>query len=265
MVALDESSIVEMAERHQAAPCEHQVLQLIQKQIQDAQRQLKNDGSAPSSERHRSPQQEAPEPAFNCWVERITNESTASSSTRSSSSEVSKHIVVLDIHPEEGLDLGSEFYRSWNWHRDRNLLTSLQDDESSQLDSSISVVVFLSLPDLGEQMTTLGASTSDSTATSASPGTGSDRSPRDGFLRALSQRHGAVVLRACLIRRPCLDRCAASITLLQHFGYQDPFFFHSLNRTSELCTRRSEAPEERAAKIEPPHKKLKKTTKKSRK
>jgi hypothetical protein len=265
MVELDESSIVEMAERHQAAPCEHQVVQLIQKQIQEAQRQLRTGGNAPSSEQHRSPQQEAPEPAFNDWVERVTNESTASSSTLTSSGEVSKSIVVLDIHPEEGLDLGSEFYRSWNRHDDPNLYASHQDDESNQLVSSIiSVVVLLSLPDLAEQMTTPGASKSYGTETSVSPEAASDRSPRDGFLRALSQRHGAVLLRASLIRHPCLDRCAASIALLQHFGYQDPCFFHSLKRASELCTRRSEAPTERTAKIEPPRKKLKKA-KKSRK
>jgi hypothetical protein len=291
MVALDESSIVEMAERHQAAPCEHQVVQLIQRQIiqQAAQRQrTRNPGGASLlPEQHRSPQQlQEPDLAFNDWVEQFTKECMSQSSTRSSSSshsDVSNRIVVLDLHPEEGLDLGYEFYSNWNWHDDWNIHESLPEnssrnhcqlpiDDSNERNSSLLVIVLLSLPDLGEHATTRIAATSGGEATRVSSEAGSDypqSSRRDGYLRALSQQHRADVIRACMFRCPCLDRCAASIALLQHFGYQDPCFFLALNRTNVLHGSHYEAQagsaDDRTTKSEPPRKKLKKVIKNPRK
>jgi hypothetical protein len=89
--------------------------------------------------------------------------------------------------------------------------------------------------------------------TGGEPGTTAALTPptlQDEVVRVLSQRPDVDLLRSQLIRSSCTDRCAATVTLLQHFGYQVPSFFDSLLPLCS-CDRRQSSSAFKTTAIEP--------------
>jgi hypothetical protein len=136
-----------------------------------------------------------------------------------SRSSLPSRAVALDLLHNEGVDLGAMFYKGLN-------LDCSRSDRSAQHDEKVSctgaprtlpVLVLLSLE-----------------PTDGGPKSTSALAPPtllDELVRILSHRPDVDIIRSKLIRFSCMDRCAATVTLLQHFSYQIPSFFDFFSRT----------------------------------
>jgi hypothetical protein len=124
--------------------------------------------------------------------------------------------VALDLLHNEGMDLGAVFYKSANMHWPPSERIAQHDEKDSHTGAprTLPVLVLLSLEPTGGE-----------------PGRTAALTPptlQDELAQVLSHRSDIDIIRSQLIPSSCTDRCAATITLLQHFGYQIPAFFDTI-------------------------------------
>lgn len=165
-VMLDDATVRALAEKHQAAPSESQVLELILKQLKESPV-----ASTVLSKR---------EQAMNSICDYIFSGVGPRSAN--------EPILLLDCTRDNGIELAAKFYSDDS---------RLAKDDST---NGLVLVILFSLQDTGSNI------------------------QRKELLRTFED-HGAHIARARL-HMPCPDRCAATLTLLQHFCYHNPAFIH---------------------------------------
>jgi Basic tilted helix bundle domain len=215
VIDLEESTVVEMAERHQAAPCEHQVLQLVLEQMNK-----QKPASVTSAKRELASSWSDTAQGI---MERIGLPLVSSAAAQPQCADTNgdrrwlpSSAVALDLLHNEGVDLGAAFYKCANMEDppSERVAQFHAQDSSTTAPRTLPVLVLVSLESIGGKANSTAALTPSKL--------------QDELVRILSHRPDVDMIRSQLIQSSCTDRCAATVTLLQHVGYQIPDFFDSL-------------------------------------